>query len=221
MAEATAAARGVRLQAVNLPAASAFVNPIRRTTGHGRRRAGHQSFPLMQQVQPRSRGHHRGVEPATCQDRCRGFRVPALRVTIPRARDYGDRQREVKIVRKADRDGRTSTRKPPLPVERLAGLDLGAAPHRAGSRGPRGRAPHRHQSRRGGTARRGGARRRHRAPRASRWHASPGLILAHVDYGAAGPSPYDRGCWLSCAEPFGSGLAGLGWVTCYPQAPIV
>ena len=31
---------------------------VRTTTGHGTRRAGHQSFPLMRQVQPRSRGRH-------------------------------------------------------------------------------------------------------------------------------------------------------------------
>jgi hypothetical protein len=46
-------------------------------------------------------------------------------------------------------------------------------------RAPRGRAHHRHRSRRGGRARsRGAARRRHRAPRALRWSASLGLTLA-------------------------------------------
>jgi hypothetical protein len=60
---ATAAARHGRLLRVNVPAASAFVNPD--STHHGpRQEAGGISIIPLIQLPPRSSGHHRGVEPA-------------------------------------------------------------------------------------------------------------------------------------------------------------
>jgi hypothetical protein len=49
--------------------------PIRRTTGRSARLAGHQSFPLMQQVPPRSRGRHE-ARGARCRRRAVPLDVP-------------------------------------------------------------------------------------------------------------------------------------------------
>jgi hypothetical protein len=87
MAEAMAAARHGRLLGVKLPAASPFVNPDSAHHGPRREAGGASIIPPDATASAAIRGHHRGVEPATCRaagqergrwrDRPRGPRLPA------------------------------------------------------------------------------------------------------------------------------------------------